>query len=137
MSKTPKKPVIHVKAGGKSRPVRFGMAAIYDFCEFVGLTLEELNSKTFDFQQLSPKSIAYIFLAGFLDGAYEVDGETLDVGWRDVARWQDDMKDADVGRIMSLFAGALGDAEGAAEGKPEPTAEPTAEPTPEATPEAA
>ena len=106
--KTSQKPLIHVEADGQKRPVRFGFAALMDFCEAAGLSLADLQG--LDLTTLGLKDLCHLYWAGFKDGARK-EGEPFTANVYDVADWMDEITDEEQGEIMALFASAQGASE--------------------------
>lgn len=125
--KSTQKPLIHVTIDGEPKPVRFGFAALMDFCEAAGLTLADLQG--LDLTTLGLKDLCRLYWAGFKDGArkegqpFTVAGRPVDV--YDVADYMDAISDEDQAAILGLFAAAQGadDVKGA-EGKGVPQGQP-------------
>ena len=107
------KPIVHVEAGGQSRPVRFGFNALADFCEAAGLSLADLQG--LDLSSLGLKSLRALYWAGFKDGARK-EGEPFAASMEDVGDWMDDLSPEAQATILQAFAGAQGASEEAASG---------------------
>jgi hypothetical protein len=114
---TTKKPVIHVTVDGEALPVRFGMAALFDFCEAAGLSLGDLQG--LDMSTLGLKTLGHLYWAGFKDG-HRKEGRDFDLDVYDVADVMDELSEEDSAAILHLYSSSAGsgDARGGAEGKP-------------------
>jgi len=102
---TTRKPVIRVSVGEDSLPVRFGMAALFDFCEAAGLKLGDLQA--LDMNQMDLKALGHLYWAGFKDG-HRKEGLDFDLGIYDVADVMDELSEEDSQAILALYAASAG-----------------------------
>ena len=124
---TPSKPTIYVTVLGEQMPVRFGMAALFDFTKALGITVGDLQ-RGFDFDALDLEDLGRMYLAGFRDGhrkASAAGTPPLDWEIEDMADVMDELSEADSAAILELFTSSQG---AAGKGKPKAAATTKAKP---------
>lgn len=88
----------HVEIGGKSRPVKFGFAALMEFTEDNGYKISDLDNLG---ESMKLKDALYLVWCGLKHGA-RVEKISFDFSIEDVADWLDESPEA-MEKVLNVF----------------------------------